>query len=140
MKAGRWIVAIISVAAALSFAFVGIRCVLALRAGHLRASSIIIAVIAAWFAARAVQASTSAETDEGSILRGFEGGLIGAFLGILIVAVGFAMFAQTVRAYFAHPLGLYFSDVTMSRLLIGLVWLGFCAGFVLRIPKLRLRR
>ncbi len=142
MKAGRWIVAVTSVAAALSFAFVGVRClgVLALRVGHLRASSIIIAVIAAWLAAKALQASTLAETDEGSILRGFEGGLIGAFMGILIVGVGFAMFAQTVRAYFAHPLGLYFSDVTMSRLLIGLVWLGFCAGFVLRIPKLRLRK
>ncbi len=139
MRGGRWIVASISVAAAMSFALIAIRCinVLVVRISHLSASSMVFAVVAAWLSYRALLAATSGETDEGSILLGFEGGLIGAFLGILIVATGYAMFAQTVRAHFAHPLGLYFSDVTMSRLLIGIVWLGFCAGFVLRIPKLR---
>ncbi len=141
MKAGRWIVAIISAAAAISFALVVVRCLgaLAVSTGHFKPASIVLALIAAWFAYRAVQAALCGETDEQSILRALEGGIIGAFAGISVVALTFAMFAQTVRAYFAHPLGFYFSDVTMFRLLIALVWLGFGAGFVLRIPKPRVK-
>jgi hypothetical protein len=134
-------VAIIGAATSLSFALVAVRClgVLAVTPGHFKLFSLIFAVIAVWFSYQAVRATTSGQTDEASILRGFEGAIIGAFAGISIVAVAFAMFAQTARAYFAHPLGLYFSEVTMFRLLIAFVWLGFGAGFVLRIPKLRER-
>ncbi len=139
MKAGRWIVAIIGAAAALSFALVAVRClgVLAVTPGNFKVSSAVFAVIAAWFAYRSVLTATFGATDEGSILRGFEGAIVGAFAGILVVGIAFAMFAHESRAYFAHPLGLYFSDVTMTRLLIAFVWLGFGAGFSLRIPKLR---
>ncbi len=123
----------------MSFALVAVRCVnvLVVRLVQSRASSVVLALIAAWLAYQAVRAATLGAADEGSILRGLEGGIIGAFMGILVVGTAFAMFAQGARAYFAHPLGLHFSDVTMFRLLMGLVWLGFCAGFVLRLPKLR---
>ncbi len=139
MKAGRWIVAIIGVAAGLSFATVAALSlgVLAVTAGHFRASSVVFAVISLWLAYRSLHAATRSRSDEESVVRGLQAGIAGALVGLLIVFAGFAMFAQSIRAYFAHPVGLHFSDVTMFRLLVALVWLGFGAGFALRIPKLQ---
>lgn len=58
---------------------------------------------------------------------------------MIVVIVAYAMFRQATRAYFAHPLGLHFSQVTTLRLLVAFLCLGFEAGFALRMQTLRRR-
>jgi hypothetical protein len=77
--------------------------------------------------------------DKASFLRGLSGGVGGALFDLIIVIIAYAMFREATRAYFAHLLGLHFSQVTIMRLLVALLFLGFCAGFVLGMQKLRER-
>jgi hypothetical protein len=44
---------------------------------------------------------------------------------------------DAIHAFFAHSMGLHASQVTMFRLLIGFVYLGFSIGFVLHMQKPR---
>ena len=78
-------------------------------------------------------------TDQESFLRALLGGVGGALVGLIVVIVAYAMFRQATRAYFAHPLGLHFSQVTTLRLLVAFLCLGFGAGFALRMQTLRRR-
>jgi len=121
----------------LCFAGLAGRCVRVLVTAphHFRASSAIFGAIAAWLSYRAFTAAVSCRTDEQSLLRGLEGGIGGGFVGLLVAAAAFFSFGQTARTYFTHPLGWHTSDISMLRLTIVLVILGFCAGFGLLIPR-----
>jgi len=134
-------VAILGGVAGLCFAGLAGRAVsvLAITPDHFRASSAVFAAIAAWLAYRALKVATSWRADEGSTFRAMEGGIGGAFVGLLVAVLAFFSFGQTARTYFTHPLGWHTSDISMSRLTIVLVLLGFCAGFMLVLPTHRRR-
>ncbi|MBV9086564.1 MAG: hypothetical protein JOY79_03695 [Acidobacteriaceae bacterium] len=138
---GRWIVIIIGAATGVCFAILAGRAVsvLAITPHYFRGSSLVFAGISAWIAYRALEAATSGGTDEESIVRGLRGGIVGGFLGLLVAATSFFSFGQTARTYFTHPLGWHTSDISMFWLSVALLLLGFLAGFVLLIPKVRPR-
>lgn len=95
------------------------------------------AVVTAVLSYVAFRAATSGRTDEESFLRAMAAGVGGALVGFVAVAVAYLMFRQATRAYFAHAIGLRFSQVTMLELVVALLCLGFAAGFVLRMSTLR---
>jgi len=78
------------------------------------------------------RAATAGRTDESSFLRALWGGVGGALVGLLVVVVAYVLFRQGARAYLAHPVGLRFSQVTLGRLLLAFLFLGFGAGFAIR--------
>jgi hypothetical protein len=136
---GRWAVVLIGGGAGVCFAIIG---GVALR--HLIVdlptfplASVVFAVIAVLLSYRSFQAAALGSGQEASLLRGLHGGLFGAFLGMLVVVAGFLMYGQTVRTFFAHPIGLHTSQLSLFRLLMTSIGLGFCAGFVLRIQRRR---
>lgn len=137
----RWIVAAIGAASGVCFAALAARSigVLAITPHFFRVSSVVFAVVTACLSYLAFRAGTSGRTDEESFLRALVGGVGGALVGLIIVVVAYAMFRGATRAYFAHPLGLHFAQVTMPRLLVAFLCLGFGAGFVLRMLTLRNR-
>jgi hypothetical protein len=137
----RWLVSMIGAVSGVCFAALAARSisVLAITPHFFKVSSLVFAVIAASLSYISFRASTSGRTDEASFLRALSGGVGGALVGLIIVIVAYAMFREATRAYFAHPLGLHFSQVTTFRLVAGLLCLGFGAGFALRMQRLRER-
>ena len=142
MPGRHWLVAIIGAVFGVCFAALAARSisVLAITPHYFRISSLVFAIVSGCLSYLAFRAATSGRTDERSLHRASMGGLGGAFVGFAIACTAYLMFRQTARAYFAHPLGMHFSQLTMSRLLIALVCLGFGAGFALRMQTLRRRR
>jgi uncharacterized membrane protein len=106
---------------------------------HFRASSLVFAVVTFCLSYVAFRAATSGRTDEETFLRALAGGVGGALVALIIIGSSYVMFRQATRAYFAHPIGLHFSQVTMSRLVTAFLCLGFAAGFVLRMQTVRRR-
>ena len=141
MRGLRWLFSIIGAVYGTCFAALAARgiSVLAITPHFFRISSIIFAVVGAWLSYVSFRAATSGRTDAASFQRALLGGVDGALAGFIIVVIGYVMFGQAIRAYFAHPIGVHFSEVTMPRLLVSLVCLGFGAGFALRLQRLRRR-
>ncbi len=141
MRGKRLLVTIVGAISGVCFAALAARSlgVLVITPGHVRVSSIVFALIAGYFSYRSFRAATSGATDTASIHQAVMGGVAGAVAGLIIVAVAYAMFNQTSRAYFAHPLGLHFQQLRMGSLLVSLMCLGFGAGFALRMPTRRKR-
>jgi hypothetical protein len=135
----RWAVTIIGAVSGVCFAALAARSigVLAITPHFFRASSLALAVVTSCLSYVAFRAATSGRTDEESFLRALSGGVGGALVALIIVIVSYAMFRESTRAYFAHPIGLHFSQVTNFRLILGLLLFGFAAGFVLRTVTLR---
>jgi hypothetical protein len=142
VRGRHWLVAIIGAVFGVCFAALAALSisVLAITPHYFRLSSLVFTIVSGCFSYLAFRAATSGRVDEESFQQASLGGLGGAFAGFIIVCVAYLMFRQTARAYFAHPLGVHFSQLTMSRLLISLVCLGFGAGFSLRMQTLRRRR
>ncbi len=113
--------------------------VLAITPNFFRLSSIVFAAVSACLSYVAFRAATSGRTDTASFQRALLGGMGGAFVGLIIVLLAYTMFRQAARGYFAHPVGLRYSQVTMLRLFVAFLCLGFAAGFALRTQKLRKR-
>jgi hypothetical protein len=87
-----------------------------------------------WLAFRsAIAGFTHEETDE-SVVAPMRHGMIGAFLGLILVVALLLMFGADARSLLAHALGQRSSSFTPFRLLIAGVLLGFGTGFVMRIP------
>lgn len=141
MGGRRWLVSIIGAVSGVCFAALAARSisVLAITPHFFTASSVVFAAVSACLSYVAFRASTSGRTDQESFLRALLGGVGGALVGLIVVIVAYAMFRQATRAYFAHPLGLHFSQVTTLRLLVAFLFLGFGAGFALRMRTLRRR-
>lgn len=139
MRARGWATILIGAVSGVCFAALAARSisVLAITPHFFRASSLLVAIVTAFLSYVAFRAATSGRTDEESFLRALAGGVGGALVGFVVVAVGYLMFRQATRAYFAHPIGLRFSQVTMFELVVALLCLGFAAGFVLRLATLR---
>jgi len=85
-----------------------------------------------WMAFRAAMAGfTHEETDE-SVVAPMRRGVIGAFLGLVVVVALLLLFGADASSLLAHSLRS--SSFTPFRLLIASVLLGFGTGFVARIP------
>jgi divalent metal cation (Fe/Co/Zn/Cd) transporter len=110
--------------------------VLVITPGHWRASSAVFAAVGAVFSYFSFRAARLGRTDHASFQHGLAGGVIGAFAGVLIAFVAYLLYRNGARAYFAHPLGLHFQQVTLGILMAALMFLGFGAGFALRMPTL----
>jgi hypothetical protein len=87
-----------------------------------------------WLAFRAAIAGfTHEETDE-TVVVPMRRGVIGAFLGLIVVVAFLLMFGADGSSLLAHALGQRASTFTPFRLLVAGAWLGFGTGFVARIP------
>jgi len=83
----------------------------------------------------AIVGKTSGETLVASLYRG----IVGAFVGFLVISAFLLMFGADTRAFLAHALGRPATGFTIFRLLLASALLGFGTGFVVRMPKLRPR-
>ena len=93
-----------------------------------------VTVCLAWLAFRAAMAGfTHEETDE-YVVASTRRGVIGAFMGLIVVVALLLMFGTDARSLLAHSLGKTTSSFTPFRLLIAGVLLGFGTGFTARIP------
>jgi hypothetical protein len=131
----RWSIPLIGAVSGVCFAVLAARAVgvLFITPGHFRADSAVFAAIGALFSYLSFRAARLGRTDQASFQHALVGGLIGAFAGLLIVLGAYVMYRNAARAYFAHPIGLRFQQVTLGTLLVALVLLGFGAGFALRM-------
>ena len=87
-----------------------------------------------WLAFRAAIAGFSHEETEESVVGPMRRGMVGAFVGLIIIVGLLVLFGADVRSLLAHALGKTTSSFTPFRLLIAGVVLGFGTGFVVRIP------
>lgn len=97
--------------------------------------SIVIAAVAIALAYLAFRAAIAGQTDEETVIASARRGMIGAFVGLIVIVVLLIMFKADMQGFFAHALGKRASSFTTFRLLSASVLLGFGAGFVARIPK-----
>jgi FtsH-binding integral membrane protein len=96
--------------------------------------SIVIAVVAICLGYLAFRAATAGKTDEETVLGSLRRGLIGAFVGLIVIMAFLLMFRSATHAFLAHALGKPASIFTDFRLLLASVLLGFGTGFVVRMP------
>ena len=84
---------------------------------------------------------TEEDTDESLVLL-LRNGMVGAFLGLVVIAAALLMFGADARSILAHALGQRTSSFTPFRLLVAAVLLGFGTGFILRVggPRQRSRK
>jgi hypothetical protein len=99
----------------------------------------VVAAIGVFFSYLSFRAARLGRPDHTSFQRALLGGVIGALAGVLIVVVAYVLYRDGARAYFAHPVGLHFQQVTLGILTAALVLLGFGAGFALRMPTMHKR-
>ncbi len=109
--------------------------VLPVRRFH--AFSVVIAVVAVYLAYRAFRAAITGKADEETLAVSLIRGMIGAFVGLLVIVAFLLLFRPDTYAFLAHALGKPASSFTTARLLIASVLLGFGAGFVVRMPATR---
>lgn len=100
-------------------------------------TSVVIAAVTiclGWMAFRAAMAGFSHEETEESVVAPMRRGMIGAFIGLIVVVALLLMFGSDAISLLAHALGQHSSSFTPFRLLIAGVLLGFGTGFVVHIP------
>ena len=100
-------------------------------------TSVVVAAITiclGWLAFRAAIAGFHHEETEESLVAPMRRGVIGAFVGLILVVALLLMFGADARSLLAHALGTRTSSFTPFRLLVAGVLLGFGAGFVVRSP------
>ncbi len=96
--------------------------------------SIVVAAVAICLAYLAFRAAIAGKTDEETLAASLHRGIIGAFVGLIVMVAFLIMFRPDTYAFLAHALGKPASSFTTFRLLVASVLLGFGAGFVLRMP------
>jgi hypothetical protein len=111
--------------------------VIAVPVRRFHVTSVVLAVVTiclGWLAFRAAMAGFHHEETDESLIAPMRRGVIGAFVGLIIVVALLVMFGADARSLLAHALGTRTSNFTAFRLLIAGVLLGFGTGFVVRIP------
>lgn len=138
MSATRVTIAVISAVAAVGFialAALSVRAA-AYPARRFHLFSIVIAIVAvclAGLAVRAVIAARSAHED--AIALALRRGMVGGFVGLMLIFIALIMFGDDTRSMLAHGLNQRTSSFTTFPLLVVSVLLGFGAGFVIRRPE-----
>jgi hypothetical protein len=137
VRARRWVVTLIGAVSGVCFAALAARSLgaMTLTPHFSRPLSLTYAAITAVLSYISFRAATAGRTDVASVLRALWGGFAGAAAGLVIVFASYLMFRDSVRVYICRPLALHLSQVTMFRLVLGFLCLGFAAGFALRIQK-----
>jgi hypothetical protein len=97
--------------------------------------SVVIAVVAICLGLMAFRAAIAGNTDEETAVASLRRGIIGAFIGLLVIAAFLLMFRTDTQGFLAHAMGKPASSFTTFRLLMASVLLGFGAGFVVRLPS-----
>jgi len=99
--------------------------------------SVVIAAVSIFVGYLAFRAATSGHTDRVTVANSMFRGMIGAFVGLLLMLALLLMFRPDAQSFLAHALGRPTYTFTIFRLLIASVLLGFGAGFVARIRTRR---
>jgi hypothetical protein len=73
------------------------------------------------------------EADE-SVVLVLRNGMVGAFIGLIVIVALLLMFGADARSHLAHALGQRASSFTPFRFLVAAVLLGFGTGFIVRAP------
>ena len=139
MTGARFLITAISVLTGASFTVLaGLSIsVIVVPVRRFHVTSVVLAAVTiclGWMAFRAAMAGfTHEETDE-SVVAPMRRGVIGAFLGLVVVVALLLLFGADASSLLAHSLGQRSSSFTPFRLLIASVLLGFGIGFVARIP------
>jgi Na+/proline symporter len=100
-------------------------------------TSIVVAVVTiclGWLAFRSAVAGFTHEESDEDLVAPMRRGVIGAFLGLIMIVALLLMFGTDARGLLAHALAQRSSSFTPFRLLIAGVLLGFGTGFTARIP------
>ena len=95
--------------------------------------SVVIAAVAIAVGYLAFRAATTGHTDKVTAVESLFRGMVGAFIGLIVIIAFLLMFRPDSQRLLAHALGRPASSFTIFRLLVASVLLGFGAGFVLRI-------
>lgn len=98
-------------------------------------ASVVIAVVAVGLACLAFRAAALRDIDEETLFTSLRRGMVGAFLGLVIVSVFLFLYGDETRALLAHAFSSPTSSFTASPMLIASALLGFAAGFVIRTVR-----
>lgn len=107
---------------------------MALPVRRFQVFSIVIAAVAICLGYLAFRAAIAGKTDEETVVASLHRGMVGAFVGLIVIIVLLLMFRIDTHGFLAHALGKPASSFTTFRLLVASVLLGFGTGFVVRIP------
>ena len=95
--------------------------------------SIVIAAVAICVGYLAFRAATAGHTNKETAVASLYRGMVGAFVGLIVIITYLFMFRPDSQSFLAHALGKPGSSFTIFRLLVASVLLGFGTGFVARI-------
>lgn len=99
------------------------------------AFSIVIAVVAVVLGYLAFRAALAGNTGGRTLVDSLRAGMLGAFVGLLVMFLFLVGYKSDTQGFLAHALGKPASAFTINRLLVISVLLGFGTGFVVRVPK-----
>ncbi|MFB3917803.1 MAG: hypothetical protein ACE14M_13810 [Terriglobales bacterium] len=97
--------------------------------------SVVVAAVAIYLAVVAFRTAIAGKIDEENLVTSLRRGMIGAFVGLIVMIFFLLMFRADTLAFLAHSLGKPASSFSDFRLMSGAVLLGFGTGFVVRAPK-----
>lgn len=100
-------------------------------------ASVVIAAFAVALACLAFRAAALRDTDEETLFTSLRRGMVGAFLGLVVLSVFLFLYGDSTRAMLAHAFSRPTSSFTTSPVLIASALLGFAAGFVIRTVRAR---
>lgn len=98
-------------------------------------SSLVIAVVTLFLAYLAFRAAISGKSGGVTVLSSLLRGILGAFLGLILMSAFLFMFGSDTLVFLAHALGRPALGFTTSRLLVAAALLGFGTGFVVHGSK-----
>ena len=99
--------------------------------------SFVIAVVSIYIAYLAIRAAKAGSTGKGTTAAALASGIIGSLAGLMVVIAMLLAFRPDAQSFLAHAIGRRASDLTVFRLLLAGVLLGFGTGFVARVRTLR---
>lgn len=137
MDRARLLIVGISTATGASFAVLAGMSVSAVAAPvrRVHAFSVVIAIVAVVLGYLAFRAALAGNTGGRSLVDPLRAGMLGAFIGLLVMFVFLVGYKSDAQGFLAHALGEPASGFTINRLLVVSVLLGFGTGFVVRVPK-----
>ena len=95
-------------------------------------ASLVIAVVTLFLAYLAFRAAIEGKTGGVTLLAALVRGIVGAFLGLIVMSAFLFMFGAGTLEFLAHAVGRPALGFTTSRLLMVAAVLGFGTGFVVR--------
>ena len=137
MNRARFLIVGISTVTGASFAVLAGMSVAAIAAPvrSFHTFSVVIAAAAVVLGYMSFRAALAGHTGGRSLVDSLRAGMLGAFVGLLVMFLFLVGFKGGTQGFLAHALGKPASAFTINRLLVVSVLLGFGTGFVVRVPK-----